>query len=77
MNFEKALENIKAGKSVRRSGWNGSGLSVQAQFPDAHSKMTMPYIFIQYPNTAKTTPNGRCPWVPSISDIFAEDWELT
>ena len=76
MHFGEALEAVKAGKAIRRSGWNGSGLTVKAQFPDEHSKMTLPYLYIEYPEYAKTTPGARCPWLASQTDIMAEDWQI-
>ena len=75
LSFSEALAYVKMGKSIRRKGWNGSGLLVKAQFPDANSKMTLPYLYIEYPHDAKTTPGAKCPWLASQTDIMAEDWE--
>jgi len=72
--FSYALERAKQGKEIQRKGWNGNGLKVKAQFPDEHSKMTLPYLYIEYPMDAKTTPGARCPWLASQTDIMAEDW---
>lgn len=72
--FGDAVHLLKMGKKLRRSGWNGSGLWLELQVPDAHSKMTMPYIFMSYPMDAKTTPGARVPWLASQTDILAEDW---
>lgn len=44
LTFGDALHMLKLGKKVARAGWNGKGLSVELQRPDAHSKMTLPYI---------------------------------
>lgn len=33
MNFGKAIEALKAGSAIRRSGWNGKGLFVVKQVP--------------------------------------------
>lgn len=80
MNFGQALEALKSGSKVARSGWNGKGLSVELQTPDAHSKMTLPYIFLNYPDTpaSDTAPanhiNARVPWLASQTDMLAEDW---
>lgn len=74
--FSEALEALKDGKACQRKGWNGSGLLVKAQFPDAHSKMTLPYLYIEYPKDSKTTPGARCPWLASQTDIMAEDWAV-
>lgn len=72
--FSTALSALKAGGTVQRLGWNGSGLTVKMQVPDEGSMNTLPYLYIQYPLTSKTTPGARGPWVPSSSDLFAEDW---
>lgn len=74
--FSFALEEAKRGKAIQRQGWNGNGLKVKVQFPDEHSKMTLPYLYIEYPLDAKTTPGARCPWLASQTDIMAEDWAV-
>jgi hypothetical protein len=74
-NFGMALEALKAGQKVQRAGWNGKGLTLQIQYPDANSKMTLPYIYIEYPADAKTTPGARCPWLASQTDLLADDWQ--
>jgi len=68
MNFSEALGAVKHGKSIQRSGWNGKGLVVKAQFPDENSKMTLPYLYIEYPDSK------RCPWLASQTDLLEEDW---
>lgn len=66
--FEQAI-SLRRHK-VAREGWNGKGLFVKAQFPDEHSKMGNPYLYID----AKAL-GGECnPWVPSQTDLFATDW---
>ncbi len=69
-----ALAVLKNGGKVTRSGWNGKGLWLELQVPDEHSKMTLPYIYINYPNDAKNTPGARVPWMASQTDILADDW---
>lgn len=76
LSFSDALYYLKLGKKVARSGWNGSGLWLEVQTPDANSKMTLPYIFISYPDDAKTTPGARCPWLASQTDLMAQDWKV-
>lgn len=68
MDFSQALEMVKSGSAIQRTGWNGKGLLVKAQFPDTNSKMTLPYLYIEYPN------GTRCPWLASQTDIMASDW---
>lgn len=68
--FEEALEKLKGGAAMTRTGWNGEGLFVKAQFPDENSKMGNPYLYID----AKAL-GGECnPWFPSQTDLFAADW---
>ena len=76
LNFGQALEALKAGQRIARNGWNGKGLWLELQRPDAHSKMTLPYIFMSYPDDAKTTPGARVPWLASQTDLLAGDWEV-
>lgn len=70
MNFGSALEALKAGMRVARSGWNGKGMWLELQTPDTHSKMTLPYIFM------KTADSNLVPWLASQTDMLADDWEL-
>lgn len=72
--FAVALRELKEGNKVARSGWNGKGLWLELQRPDAHSKMTLPYIFISYPKDAQNTPGARVPWLASQTDLLADDW---
>jgi len=73
VNFGQALDSLKLGQRVARSGWNGKGMWLRIQTPDANSKMTLPYIYIEYP----VYPNGsRVPWLASQTDILSEDWVI-
>ena len=68
MNFSEALDKLKAGWRMTRGGWNGAGQYVELQRPDAHSLMTLPYLYL-------TTAQGdRVPWLASQSDLLADDW---
>lgn len=74
MNFGEAIEALKKGKKVTRSGWNGKGMWLELQVPDAHSKMTLPYIYLNYPPTIMYTNGARVPWLASQTDVLMEDW---
>ena len=76
MDFGASLQELKRGNKVARSGWNGVGLWLELQTPDANSKMTLPYIYINYPDDAKTTPGAKVPWLASQTDMLAEDWNI-
>ena len=66
--FSWALRLLKAGKKVARAGWNGKGMWLNLQVPDAHSKMSLPYIYM------KTACDIQVPWLASQTDMLAEDW---
>lgn len=68
-NFGIAVDRLKSGYLVTRSGWNGKGMWLALQVPDAHSKMSRPYIYM------KTADGMLVPWVASQSDILADDWQ--
>lgn len=74
MGFDNALKLLKAGLRIARTGWNGKGMWLELQRPDAHSKMTLPYVFLSYPADAVNTPGARVPWLASQTDMLAEDW---
>ena len=74
MDFGIALQALKSGQKVARAGWNGVGLWLEMQTPDAHSKMTLPFIYISYPDDAKNTPGAKVPWLASQTDLLANDW---
>lgn len=74
-NFGVALDALKKGHRVARAGWNGKGMWLLLQVPDEHSKMTHPYIYIEYPVGHVAYPQGsRVPWLASQTDALAEDW---
>lgn len=66
--FGFAIRALKAGARVERGGWNGKGMWLQLQVPDAHSKMGLPYIYM-------STVDGKLvPWLASQTDMLAVDW---
>ena len=75
MNFSEALEYLKKGFKLTRAGWNGKGLWLELQKPDEYSKMTLPYVYLNYPKEyfGKVI---RVPWVASQTDLLAEDWKV-
>lgn len=75
MDFGDAIRALKEGKRVARKGWNGKGLFLELQRPDEGSKMTLPYVYLNYPADSAHTPGARVPWVASQTDMLGEDWE--
>lgn len=76
-NFGEAIKYLKRGFKVARKGWNGKGIYLEMQKPDANSKMTLPYIYI-VTNTLVSdnphAPRGIVPWLASQTDMLCEDW---
>lgn len=84
MNFSQALEEIKAGKKVARSGWNGKNMFV---FLVPGSRFTVnraPLLGI-YPEGTEIDYNAHVdmrtatgqivPWLVSQTDLLADDWD--
>jgi hypothetical protein len=65
-----AVKEMQLGGRVARAGWNGKGMWLKLQRPDAKSKMTLPYIFMA------TAQGDLVPWVASQTDILAIDWDV-
>ena len=74
MNFGQALEGLKNGTRATRTGWNGNGMWVCLIHPGnaMHLGFDMQKCF------GLKTVNGTMQpgWVPSTSDLLAEDWEI-
>lgn len=70
MSFGDATIAMMAGDKVCRSGWNGKGMWVAVQVPDANSKMTLPYIYM------RTVQGDLVPWLASQTDMLAGDWMI-
>lgn len=70
MDLGSALNALKAGHKVARAGWNGKGMWLALQVPDANSKMSLPYIYMS------TITGDLVPWLASQTDMLAMDWEL-
>jgi hypothetical protein len=73
MNFGQALELLKSGRKVAREGWNGKGMFI------VHSSGVSDfrdYCDLEHFLAIKNVKGTYNTWVPSISDLFAEDWEV-
>ena len=67
--FGDVVKKMKyKGGRFARAGWNGKNMYIELQRPDAHSKMTLPYIYM------KTVQGDLVPWLASQTDMLADDW---
>lgn len=83
MNIGQAVEAMKSGKRVARSGWNGQGMF--AYYVPANSYPAQTGVAKQFfgenamvPYRAymalKTAQGDVAAWTPSGSDALADDW---
>jgi hypothetical protein len=85
MNFSQALEEIKAGKLLKRSGWNGkdqfvflvngSDFKVNREpllgiFEEGTEINYRPHIDMKYQDGSVGV------WLASMGDLMADDWEV-
>jgi len=70
--FSWALQMLKRGKRISRAGWNGKGLWVEM------AEIYMPVIGLDLEPffVIKNVSGTLNTWVPSVSDLLAEDWEV-
>ena len=83
--FGQAIEVLKKGKAIARSGWNGKGLFVYLVPANSYSAQTgvakaffgenakVPYNAYM---AVKNVDGTISTWAPSGSDALAEDWVI-
>lgn len=83
--FGFALKQLKAGKKVARSGWNGKGMFLFLVQGSTFKVNRAPLLGIYEEGTEinyqshidmKTADDTIVPWLCSQSDALAEDWEV-
>lgn len=79
LSFGDAIEYLKRGHKVVRSGWNGKDMYLYLVYPYSNKQFKIveqedmqgtlvPYIMM------KTVGNTLVPWLASQTDMLAEDW---
>jgi hypothetical protein len=66
MNFGEAFELVKQGNGMRLPQWKPD-VVIRAQYPDEHSKMTAPYLYVE-------SRFGKVPWKETMIELFSVDW---
>ena len=66
LTFGEALEHMKRGGAARLPHWK-EDVRIKMQSPDANSKMTAPYLYVD-------SRFGRVPWNPTQIEILSEEW---
>ena len=85
MTFGLAVEALKKGHKVARSGWNGKGMFIFL-VPGSTFNVNRPPLLGIYPEGTeinycphidmKTADNKVVPWLASQTDVLAEDWMI-
>jgi len=78
--FRDALLRLRGGLKVARQGWNGKGFWIEIYIPTPSNDITRAFLCHvspkgttgHYGNSDKEF--ERVPWLPSQSDLFANDW---
>lgn len=85
LSFGHAVEALKAGHRVARSGWNGKGMFLFL-VPGSTFKVNRPPLLGIYPEGTeinycphidmKTADGKVVPWLASQTDVLANDWQI-
>lgn len=69
-----AVKQMRAGRSVRRAGWNGKGMSLEIMPGDTLCAVRgfLPQKYVAMVTTQAT----MVPWLCSQTDLLAMDWEI-
>ncbi|MGG1659518.1 DUF2829 domain-containing protein [Brevibacillus sp. NRS-1366] len=79
MNFGQAIEALKQGEKVARTGWNGKGMwlflvsQLSLDVPINGGRNTF-FTGMQPFICMKTADEKFVPWLASQTDMLAEDW---
>jgi hypothetical protein len=86
MDFGQALEYLKDGDAMHRTGWNGTDLfvylvpgqkyPVQCEVAKQYFGEKALVVYNAY-FALKQADGTVSTWVPSVGDILAYDWEVT
>lgn len=85
MNFGQAIEALKGGKRVARSGWNGVGMFIFL-VPGSVFKVNRAPLLGIYPDGTevkyhahidmRTAQGYVVPWLASQTDMLSDDWSV-
>lgn len=71
LGFGYAFETVKGSVEelgMRLPSWSPD-VVIRIQFPDEHSKMTAPYLYVE-------SRFGCVPWKETMIELFSEEWEV-
>lgn len=83
MDFGYALNALREGCKVARSGWNGKGMFLELvdswgshswEMKDGSDAKMLPFILMKTANPCD--PPEVVPWLASQTDLLSNDWEI-
>lgn len=83
MNFGLAIEAMKAGKSVARSGWNGKNQHIELATAISYKNLGGVVVNVEHDAIGNQaiafcgTSGVQMGWLASQADMLADDWEIT
>ena len=76
MTFGQAIEAMKAGKKVARSGWNGKNMYIYIVEKFTDVSVDRPTVVYDSYIMMRTAQGSYVPWLASQTDVLAEDWVI-
>lgn len=80
LTFGQAIEALKNQNKISRSGWNGKGMYVVlagcTQDPLYSRTAPVQEVPIEDFMAIRTVTGQYNTWVPSVSDVLANDWQI-
>ena len=74
MSFTEAIELVKQGKKVKRSGW---GFYLTNSRPENDPALKSAHFIVEVPANELNRTAKLLLWGPTKEDLDANDWELT
>lgn len=75
MTFSEALEALKDGWAVARTGWNGQGMYIFVTEESLYDPLEEDEALSRF-IVMHTVQGGLVPWLASQSDLLSDDWEV-
>lgn len=75
MDFSDALAALKQGKRIQREGWSERGVFAH-YVPASPQEHIIQHAVLRYPECRVPHVPATVPWIPSQTDLFAEDWVI-
>ena len=73
LSFSKALEVLKDGQRIARSGWNGKGMWLDLVPAEKYQALNIQNGLLPWIGM-KTADDCFVPWIASQTDLLVEDW---